>query len=299
MKKLIGIIAVMLMLLAIKAASIVGQLTKFSDSETVSETVSEAASQTAMPPQTTETEAFETVKEEAPGTSESPKTETAGLSGEAAAPSEDDWQEPVTVHVRLEETEAVPQHPIVMGDSRTVCLYCSMTYSAEEYPKHVFYSIDPEYAAAYEDTTFVAKGGEGDAWFETYGLAKGVAYLDEHSVLVVWFGVNDLNNANRYISYINGVALSFGVPVYYMTIGPCDKGWADNNAAVESFNAALEAGLDPAVHRIDMYSYIRDGMVSGRFATMDGLHYDYETSRAIYQYMMDEIAAAEILAQEP
>lgn len=282
----------MLAALIIRTVSIVWKLTELSDSP--------EAGQRGV----TKEQLYETVKGEDPETTaeiptEIPEPDMDESSEEAAKLPESVWQEPVTVHVRLEETEPARPHPIVMGDSRTVCLFCSMTYSGEEYPKHVFYPIDPEYASGYEDTVFVAKGGEGDAWFETYGLAKGITYLDEDSVLVVWFGVNDLNNAGRYISYVNVVAMSFGVPVYYMTVGPCDKGWSDKNADIESFNAALEAGLDPAVRRIDMYSYIRDGMLSGRFATMDGLHYDYETSRAIYQYMIDEITAAEGKAQLP
>ncbi len=180
---------------------------------------------------------------------------------------------------------------IVMGDSRTVSLYCAMTYSAEEFPGHVFYHISPEHSASYEDTVFAAKGGEGYSWFSVYGAALGVSHMDENSVFVVWFGVNDLHMVNKYIEYINYTLLPFGAPVYYMTVGPCDKHWSESNPAVLSFNETLKAGLLPEVRLIDMHAFISEGMADGRFATMDGLHYNYETSRAIYQHMMEVIEA--------
>lgn len=193
-----------------------------------------------------------------------------------------------------QETQAA-LHPILMGDSRTVCLYCSQAYDEAEYPKHLFYAMSEDFSAQAGISTFVAKGGEGDAWFEKYGLAKGITFLDENAVMVVWFGVNDLDKVQRYINYINGVALTYGAPVYYMTIGPCDGNWESKNADILNFNAALTAQLDPAVHVIDMYSFISNGLLTGEFATIDGLHYDYKTSMAVYQHMLEEIEAAQAL----
>ena len=37
------------------------------------------------------------------------------------------------------------------------------------------------------------------------------------------------------------------------------------------------------------YSYIKNGLDSGVFATMDGLHYDYYTSKAIYEFMVEQV----------
>lgn len=202
--------------------------------------------------------------------------------------------EPGQQEAASEETQSAV-HPILMGDSRTVCLYCSQAYDETEYPKHLFYAMSEDFSAQAGISTFVAKGGEGDAWFEKYGLAKGITFLDENAVMVVWFGVNDLDKAQRYINCINGVALTYGAPVYYMTIGPCDGKWENKNADILNFNAALEAQLDPAVHLIDMYSFISNGLLTGEFATIDGLHYDYKTSMAVYQHMLEEIEAAQAL----
>ena len=223
--------------------------------------------------------------------SQQPSSEEEQTAPNALPEPEKATAEPVSVNIISDgagKKQETP-HVIVMGDSRTVGLYCSMNYSAQEFPAHLFYHIGPEHWANFENTTFVAKGGEGYAWLEVYGLARSVSLLQENSVFVVWFGVNDLARVESYVNYINGAGLSFGVPVYYMTIGPCDGNWAENNPAVESFNAVLKTKLHPAVHVIDTYSFIKSGMDSGQFGTLDGLHYNYETCRAIYQYMIEEI----------
>jgi len=180
---------------------------------------------------------------------------------------------------------------IVLGDSRTVGLYCSMTYTADEFPGHIFYHIAADHTGFYENSVFAAKGGEGYPWFETYGAALGVAQMDENSVFVVWYGVNDLWNIDKYINYVNYTLVPFGAPVYYMTIGPCDQHWSESNPEVINFNEKLKAGLLPEVKVIDMHTFISEGMASGQFGTMDGLHYNYETCRAIYQHMADVIEA--------
>lgn len=180
---------------------------------------------------------------------------------------------------------------IVLGDSRTVGLYCSMTYTAEEFSGHIFYHIAEDHTGFYGDTVFAAKGGEGYPWFETYGAALGVAQMDKNSVFVVWYGVNDLWNVDKYINYVNYTLVPFGVPVYYMTIGPSDQHWAESNPQIIAFNEALRAGLLPEVKVIDMHAFISEGMANGQFGTTDGLHYNYETCRAIYQHMVDVIEA--------
>ena len=58
---------------------------------------------------------------------------------------------------------------------------------------------------------------------------------------------------------------------------------------VLAFNSALTQMLDPKVTVIDAYSYIKNGLDSGVFATMDGLHYDYYTSKAIYEFMVEQV----------
>lgn len=179
---------------------------------------------------------------------------------------------------------------LLTGDSRTVCLYCSQIYDETEYPKHVFYNIDEATFTGYtNESIVVAKGGEGCSWMRAIGVPNALSHLDEADALVIWFGVNDLHVSADYINYVNGLAQQYDIPIYYMTIGPCNGNWENKNSDVLAFNSALMQLLDPSVTIIDAYSYIKDGLDNGLFATMDGLHYDYNTSRAIYDYMVEQV----------
>ena len=90
-------------------------------------------------------------------------------------------------------------------------------------------------------------------------------------------------------NYVNGLVQQYDIPIYYMTIGPCNGHWEQKNSEVLAFNSALTQMLDPKVTVIDAYSYIKNGLDSGLFATMDGLHYDYYTSKAIYEFMVEQV----------
>lgn len=179
---------------------------------------------------------------------------------------------------------------LLTGDSRTVCLYCSQIYDEAEYPKHVFYNIDEATFTGYtNESIVVAKGGEGCSWMRAIGVPNALSHLDEADALVIWFGVNDLDVLSDYINYVNSLVEQYDIQIYYMTIGPCDGKWESKNSDVLAFNSSLTQLLDPSVIIIDAYSYIKDGLDNGVFATMDGLHYDYNTSRAIYDYMVEQV----------
>ena len=182
------------------------------------------------------------------------------------------------------------RHLVIVGDSRTVGLYCSQAYDAAEFPSHMFYNMSSEYTGIANNMVFVAKGGEGYDWFAKLGLALAAQYLDKDAVLVVWLGVNDLQKAQQYITYMNGAGLQFGVPVYYMTVGPADGGWADHEADILAMNDALRGGLNPAIGIIDTYTFVKSGLDAGSCHTLDGLHYDYETDRQIVDYMRQVIS---------
>ena len=183
---------------------------------------------------------------------------------------------------------------IFMGDSRMVALYCSQAYSETDYPKHIYNDISGvDYTGYVGDNTFVARGGEGIYWLE--GVATGLAerFVDANTAIVLWFGVNDLSFypdiVDRYVNLVNNKLLSYGIPIYYMEIGPCDKNNAGKNPTIKAFNTDLATRLDPRVNIIRVYSFVEEGLQAGVFATLDGLHYDYTTSWSIFRYAMDTI----------
>lgn len=200
--------------------------------------------------------------------------------------AEDQIADGLSEAVRLPDDKKI----LLTGDSRTVCLYCSQIYDEAEYPKHVFYNIDEATFTGYtNESIVVAKGGEGCSWMRAVGVPNALSHLDEADALVIWFGVNDLGVFADYINYVNSLVGQYDIPIYYMTIGPCNGKWDSKNSEVLAFNAALTQLLDPSVIVIDAYSYIKDGLDNGLFATMDGLHYDYNTSKAIYDYMVEQV----------
>ena len=199
------------------------------------------------------------------------------------------------------ETEAPVQVPnrriIFMGDSRMVALYCSQVYDANGYAKNMYVDISKlDYTGFAGNSVFVAKAGEGIYWLE--GVATGLAepYIDANTVIVLWFGVNDTSLypsiINDYLYEVNNVLLSYGVPVYYMEIGPCNGANEGKNPAINSFNSALNQWLDPAVRILPVNEFIRSRLETGEFATLDGLHYNYNTSRGIFQYVYDIVMSA-------
>lgn len=198
----------------------------------------------------------------------------------------------VTVAELPDEPVRLPNDKKILltGDSRTVCLYCSQIYDEIEYPKHIFYNIDENNYTGYtNECIVVAKGGEGYSWMQAIGTPYALSHIDEADAIVIWFGINDLERFADYINYVNSIAGQYDLPVYYMTVGPCNGKWEEKNNNVIAFNMALTQFLDPSVTIIDAYSYIYAGLESGMFATTDGLHYDYNTSKAIYGYMLEQI----------
>ena len=205
--------------------------------------------------------------------------------------------EPDTTGPESESTEpdtTVPADPpaerrlIFLGDSRTVGLYCSQAFSKEEAEGHYFYHIGEEMYASLGPVTYVAHGGTGYEWLSTYTFARAVTWNEEEPSYIFWFGINDVYNIENYIAYINNVVITYGRPVYYLTLGPTreDAPAGYTNDEIEAFNRRLVEGLDPSVHIIDTYSFIRGGLSTGDLALSDQMHYTYETYQAIYDYIM-------------
>lgn len=154
----------------------------------------------------------------------------------------------------------------------------------------IFYNIDEATFTGYtNESIVVAKGGEGCSWMRAVGIPNAVSHLEEADALVIWFGVNDLHVASDYINYVNGSCTAIRYSIYYIQWIRATDHWEQKNSEVLAFNSALTQMLDPKVTVIDAYGYIKNGLDSGLFASMDGLHYDYYTSKAIYEFMVEQV----------
>ncbi|MBQ7678732.1 MAG: SH3 domain-containing protein [Butyrivibrio sp.] len=161
-----------------------------------------------------------------------------------------------------------PGTPLVLsGDSRTVQM--SMAVKKSQH-------------------AWIAQVGEGYGWFSETAIPLVEDELGEGTVLVLNFGVNDLNNASKYIRRINDKIdswLAKGAQVYYASVGPVGESASVTNEQIEKFNATMQAGLDSRIGWIDEYGFLSQN----GFSSNDGLHYDFDTYRTLYSYYLSQI----------
>ncbi|MCR5101274.1 MAG: SH3 domain-containing protein [Butyrivibrio sp.] len=136
--------------------------------------------------------------------------------------------------------------------------------------------------------TYIAKVGEGYSWFTSTALSQISQYAGAGTSLIINFGVNDLYNADKYISLINSYIDEWtdaGIKVYYASVNPVEDTTVTNEE-IDSFNQTLKSGLDSRVTWIDSNSYLKNV----GYSTTDGLHYSNSTYRTIYSYYMSCIS---------
>lgn len=156
---------------------------------------------------------------------------------------------------------------IFLGDSRTVGMDNA---------------IDLE-----DDSTFVvAKVGEGYKWMVNTGLPAVLDIIEENEdfdkwVLITNLGVNDLHNAQKYADAYEDISELFDI--YVVSVNPCKGSYDNLNSAIESFNEVMK-GLEYVTY-IDTYSTLR----RYGFSSKDGLHYDKDTYKKIYDIIIDTI----------
>lgn len=129
---------------------------------------------------------------------------------------------------------------------------------------------------------FIAESGQGYNWFMSTGLNQANAQLQDGDTIVFNLGVNDISNADRYLSKLNELANGAwkGKDIIFMSINPVDdaKSRYVKNSDIESFNQKMKAGLDSKIKYVDTYSKIKDDLKTDS----EGIHYDNDTYNQIY-----------------
>lgn len=146
-------------------------------------------------------------------------------------------------------------------------------------------------SAAWPGVAFVACYGGGVEWLSTPKAKKDIDELvAPGSVIVINYGVNDLNRHGEYIETINRYAHDWkqkGAAVYFASVGPVGENeHGKRNWAVEYFNEQLNNRLSGEIGRIDLYGYL---MLAGYGMEPDGLHYTADTYALIFQFLMQSI----------
>lgn len=103
-------------------------------------------------------------------------------------------------------------------------------------------------------------------------------------------GVNDMGDVSLYTAYINSLSEKFPeANIYYMSVNPvyddmcAGNGYYASNEKISTFNTAVLSALSDKIVWIDTYTYL---MENG-YGTFDGLHYDNNTYKAIYNYVLE------------
>ncbi|MDO4271378.1 MAG: hypothetical protein Q4C83_00100 [Candidatus Saccharibacteria bacterium] len=142
-----------------------------------------------------------------------------------------------------------------------------------------------------DENEWVAKASTGYDWFNSEAAAKVTKALGnkdqaEDTTIVFNFGVNDLDNADKYKTKLNELAKGDwknAKKIIVMSVNPVDDtkakagGSSATNSAIEEFNKKIKNGLDSKIEYKDIYSQIKD-----KIKTDDGIHYDNSTYEEIY-----------------
>lgn len=166
---------------------------------------------------------------------------------------------------------------VLIGDSRTVGMYMTMTGAASV----------PNTAAVIETdkdgTTWSCRVGMGLNWMKSTGVPNAEAVIDKNSDVVITMGVNDYTSPAiiaQYAPYINQKAKEWkekGANTFFCSIMPING----DNTQIEQDNETIKNGLSDDVTYIDTYSVMKDSI---KFA--DTYHYQSETFKQWYNQIV-------------
>ena len=145
--------------------------------------------------------------------------------------------------------------------------------------------VQMEEAVGENPFVWIAENSKGLDWFEEKGAPRADAVIGAGTKVLINLGVNDVRNADRYVSYFNQKAAEWtlrGAVVYYASVNPVWTNPYVTKEQVEAFNQKLRTELAPCIIWLDSYSWIQ----AAGMRIVDGLHYDETTYRNLYAFYM-------------
>ena len=161
-----------------------------------------------------------------------------------------------------------------------------------------------------EGIEFISKVGGRLDWFKTvaypklYSIVKNetASILAKPTAVVINLGINDLENQNGYVLYMNSIAKELkkhNCELFFMSLNPVNRSMLEeagkkdrSEAKVRLFNNALRSALGAQYSYIDTYSKLKkegygfDSSSTGTGGNDDGLHYTAKTYKRIFTYCM-------------
>ena len=142
----------------------------------------------------------------------------------------------------------------------------------------------------------VAKIGQGLPWFKNTALTSVKKIRSKNSALKTWryvicLGVNDLKDIDNYIEeYKTLTAEDSKIELILVSVNPVKDYPSISNSQIEAFNEKLKDACDEnGWYYIDTYTTLMDQ----GYKTTDGLHYDNDTYKTIYQGILDGLSEYE------
>lgn len=160
---------------------------------------------------------------------------------------------------------------LIVGDSRTVGM--DMVISASK-------------------TKFIGKVSMGYSWLVSTAGPQVKQYLakNPNANVVFAFGINDLGNVNRYISYYKSLVKKYPKANFrFMSVNPVNEalasrvGYSVKNSAIKTFNKKLKNAFGSKY--LNTYTWLN----KNGFSTGDGLHYTGDTYKKLYNYIVKNI----------
>lgn len=152
--------------------------------------------------------------------------------------------------------------------------------------------VGMEMAVSTNKAKFIGKVSMGYSWLNSYAGPLVRCYLAGNPKLkvVFAFGLNDLANIERYISYYRSLMKDFpNANIYFLSVNPVAEataaaaGYTVKNSQVKPFNAALKKAFGSQY--LNCYSYL----IKHGFSATDGIHYTAGTYQKIYDYIAKKI----------
>lgn len=166
----------------------------------------------------------------------------------------------------------------ILGKSKVIFIGDSRTVGMKQY-------------VGSDDNIWSCKSGMGLTWMKQEGVSAIESKVSSDTGVAILLGINDLiyTDASKYSSYINECAsrwIGKGASVYFVSVNPVrQSGYGSiTNEKIQTWNQKVRDGLDANVGYIDTYSAIIES-----FSSLDGLHYDKQTSLDIYRIVVDTV----------
>lgn len=162
-------------------------------------------------------------------------------------------------------------------------------------PSKVYFLGDSRFVgmSQYDSNTdhkYYCEVGKGYSYLEKY-LSQIESTITQNDYLIINFGVNDLNNSEKYLELINKISSELECNIIYMTVNPVDEekeksnGYNVKNEKINAFNNYLVENSNKNIYMIDTNGYL----CKESFQTVDGLHFTEETYKKILEYIENYI----------